>query len=184
MYFEACDLLHGELEERFQDKHIPSVIAMEKTLLCAANGLEFEDTMETLRTSCYKNDIDMPSLTGHLQLLQAVIKQSSPEVKKVTSIQTICDAMNKESIFKEMLPTVHQLLRLYLSIPVTSATSERAFSALKRVLTYVHSTMTEVRFNNCLLHIHKDLTDTLEIDAVAKEFVNNDERTKYFGHFK
>ncbi len=83
-----------------------------------------------------------------------------------------------------MLPTVHQLLRLYLVIPVTSATSERTFSALKRVLTYVRSTMTEIRLNNCLLlHIHKDLTDSLEIVSVAREFVNNDEHNKYFGYF-
>ena len=42
MYFEACDLIYGELEERFSDKHIPSVIAIEKMLICAANGLEYE----------------------------------------------------------------------------------------------------------------------------------------------
>ena len=92
--------------------------------------------------------------------------------------------MNKEDIFKNMLPTVHQLLRLYFTIPVTSATSERTFSALKRVFTYVCSTMTEARLNNCLLlHIHKELTDTLDIFTVAKEFINNDERVKFFGHF-
>ena len=85
---------------------------------------------ETLKTSCYKDDIDMPALARHLQLLQDVIKQSSPEVKNVTSIQTICNAMNKEDIFKDMLPIVHNLLRLCFTIPVTSATSERTFSAL------------------------------------------------------
>ena len=35
IYFEACDLLHGELEERFSDKHIPSVIAIEKPSKCS-----------------------------------------------------------------------------------------------------------------------------------------------------
>ena len=136
--------------------------------------------METLKTSCYKDDIAMSALARHLQLLQDVIKQSSPEVKNITSIQTICDAMNKEDIFKDMFPTVHNLLRLYFTIPVTSATSERTFSALKWVFTYVRSTMTEKRLNNCLLlHIHKDLTDSLDLTSVAMEFI----QTKFFGHF-
>ena len=80
---------------------IAAVIAIEKTLISAANGLDYNSTMETLKTSCYKDDIDMPALARHLQLLQDVIKQSSPEVKSVTSIQTICDAMNKEDFFKD-----------------------------------------------------------------------------------
>ena len=54
-------------------------------------------------------------------------------MKKVTSVRTICEAMNSQSIFKSMLPEVHKLLKLYLTIPVTSATSERTFSALRRV---------------------------------------------------
>lgn len=82
-----------------------------------------------------------------------------------------------------MLPTVHNLIRLYYTIPVSSATAERAFSALKRILTETYSTMTEVRLNNCfLLHTHKELTDSLNLEDIAKEFINNDQRIKYFGN--
>jgi len=35
-----------------------------------------------------------------------------------------------------------------------------------------------------LLHIHEEMTDTVDLVAVAKEFVDlYDERKKYFGHF-
>ena len=30
IYFEVCDLLHGELEVCFNDKHIPSALAIKK----------------------------------------------------------------------------------------------------------------------------------------------------------
>ena len=45
--------------------------------------------------------------------------------------------------------------------------------------------MTEKQLNNCLmLHIHKDLTDELDINNVATTFVStNNERLKYFGSF-
>ena len=179
LYFEACDLLAGALEERFSSQRISSVLAIESTLLNAANGKSFESNVEQLAESCFNDDINLSDLGRHLPILQDVIKKGAPMVKKVTSVHTICEAMNTCSVFKDMLPTVHQLLRLYLTVPLTSATSERTFSALRRVLTYVRATMTEQRLNNCmLLHVHKDLTDSLDMVAVAKEFVARFDRKK------
>ena len=184
MYFEACDLLIAELEDRFESQHIPTVLSIEQALMKASNGADYEGEVAHLRESCYKHDIDWSDLMRHLPMLQDIIKKYT-SVKQVTSITTICDAMNSNDIFKEMLPTVHQLLRLYKTIPITSATSERTFSALRRLFTYLRSSMTERRLNNCLLlHVHKDITDSLDLISIASEFVcANDERKKYFGHF-
>ena len=83
-----------------------------------------------------------------------------------------------------MLPEVHKLLRLYLTIPLTTATSERTFSAVRHVLTYKRATITQKRLNNCLLtYVNKDLTDKLDIIEVAKDFIVNEERRKHFGSF-
>ena len=51
--------------------------------------------------------------------------------------------------------------------------------------TYLRSTMTEKRLNNCLLlHVHKDLTDSLNMQDIATEFISvSDDRRKYFGSF-
>ena len=152
----------------------------------AANGDDYQNEMALLEDSCYKNDIDVSDLNRHLPLLQDVIKKGTPNVRKVTSIHTICEAMNSNNIFKDMLPTVHQQLRLYMTVPITSATSERSFSALRRLLTYKRSSMTERRLNHCLLlHFHKELTDSLDLVLVANEFIRlHDERKKYFGTFQ
>ena len=106
-------------------------------------------------------------------------------VRKVTSIRSISDAMNNNPSYKVILSEIHSLLRLYLIIPVTSATSERTFSVLKRLLVYLRSTMTEKRLNNCLLvHVHKDIVDELNLKEIAVEFVSvNDERRKHFGNY-
>ena len=184
LYFEACDLLAGALEERFSSQRISSVLAIESTLLNAANGKSFESNVKQLAESCFNDDVNLSDLGRHLPILQDVIKKGAPMVKKVTSVHTICEAMNTCSVFKDMLSTVHQLLRLYLTVPLTSATSERTFSALRRGLTYVRATMTEQRLNNCmLLHVHKDLTDSLDMVAVAKEFIARFDRKKYFGNY-
>ena len=94
--------------------------------------------------------------------------------------------MNSQSVYKSMLPEVHKLLRLYLRnySHNYTATSEHTFSAVRHVLTYKRATMTQKRLNNCLLtYVHKDLTDKLDMTEVAKDFIVNEERRKYFGLF-
>ena len=105
-------------------------------------------------------------------------------MKSITSLHTICDAMNTNEIFKEIFSSVH-LMRLILTSPITSATAGRSFSALKHLYTYDQSTMTERRLNNCLLlNIHKDITDSLDLVSIAQEFVSKyDKQKKYFGSF-
>ena len=102
IYFEACDLLSAELNDRFERQHIPSVLAVEQTLLKAANGDDYQSELALLQESCYKNDIDWSDLNWHLPLLQDVIKKATPCVKKVTVIQTICEAMNSNSVYKDV----------------------------------------------------------------------------------
>ena len=58
---------------------------------------------------------------------------------------------------------VHKLLKVYLTIPVTTASSEFNFSALKCIKTYLRNSMTQSRLNHCmLLHVHKDRTDCID----------------------
>ncbi|CAF3312561.1 unnamed protein product, partial [Rotaria sp. Silwood2] len=44
-------------------------------------------------------------------------------------------------------PNIKVLLRIYATLPVTTATGERSFSTLKLVKTYLRSTMSENRLN-------------------------------------
>ena len=75
-----------------------------------------------------------------------------------------------------------ELLQMYLTIPVTSATSESTFSALRLLKNYLRSTMKQDCLNNCLLmHCHKLTTGTLYTAKVAKRFACANEQCK--GHF-
>ena len=63
-------------------------------------------------------------------------------------------------------------------MPIPSATSEGSFSALKVINTYLHSSMSR------LLHIHEYLTDSCDMEKVAKDFIAvNTECWNYFGVF-
>ena len=77
---------------------------------------------------------------------------------------------------------LQMLLQMYLTIPVTSATSESTFSALRLLKNYLRSTMKQDCLNNCLLmHCHKLTTGTLYTAKVAKRFACANEQCK--GHF-
>ena len=69
--------------------------------------------------------------------------------------------------------------------PATNAQSERIFSKMKRIKTYLRSTMTNCRLNNLMvLSVHKELLDSLDLISVGNDFVSKNQRRKnMFGTF-
>lgn len=59
-----------------------------------------------------------------------------------------------------------------LVMPATNATSERSFLVLRRVKTYLRSTMSQRRLNHLMtLAVHKEMTDKLELNALRNLFL-------------
>ena len=72
-------------------------------------------------------------------------------------------------------------MQLILVMPATNASSERSFSALRWVKTYLRVTMKQDRLNYLmLLHVHKDKTDELDLKLLVNEFINSDHRSNIF----
>ena len=92
-------------------------------------------------------------------------------IKKVTQLATLLDVLKAGNWSEEgCISEVIKLLRLYLTVPMTNATAERSFSTLRRLKTYLRSTMTEKRLNHLIfMHIHTDLTDKLDLNEVLTE---------------
>lgn len=112
-----------------------------------------------------------------LQMLPDLVRTRNVKVpncipiKSVTNVRTICDIMNEINISKEMLSEVLKLLKIFYTIPVTTSSAKRTFSAVRRLKTYLRSTMSQPRLNHMmLLYIHREKTD--EIDDFS-EFINN-----------
>ena len=86
---------------------------------------------------------------------------------------------------REFLPEVIKVVKLILLVSATNAVIERSFSSLRRLKTYLRSTMGDKRLQNLmLLHIHKELTDSINlVDVANKVFEKCDKRKKMFGTF-
>ena len=83
------------------------------------------------------------------------------------------------------MPEVTKLAELLLVLPVTNAVSERSFSAMKRIKTYLKNTTSGNRLNHSmLLHVHCKKTDQLNMIEITKGFVgDNQARLRTFGRF-
>ena len=69
-------------------------------------------------------------------------------------------------------------------MPSTNAVSVRSFSSLRRVKTYLRSTMTQERLNNCMiLTVYKEETYHLELLDISKYFAFSVHRKDIFGGF-
>ncbi|KAE8296828.1 Zinc finger MYM-type protein 1 [Larimichthys crocea] len=80
---------------------------------------------------------------------------------------------------------VGNLLYLALSLPISVTSSERSFSALRRLKTWLCNTVVQRRLTHlALLHMHQDILDldTLDVHALMTEFISTTpERKTTFG---
>ncbi|XP_013381238.1 52 kDa repressor of the inhibitor of the protein kinase [Lingula anatina] len=68
-----------------------------------------------------------------------------------------------------LFPNIHRILKILLTMPVSTATAERSFSAMRRLKTYLRSTMSDKRLSSLgLLHVHREFK--IDIDQVLKDF--------------
>ena len=128
----------------------------------------------------YGSDIDAPTLQTQLQVLSANVSE------KVTNVHDIIAYLRKlSSAEQRLLSAVIVVIKLILVLPATNASSERSFSAMRRIKSYLRSTMSQGRLNHIMvLSVHKDLTDKLNLVDVANDFVSASEnRLRVFGHF-
>ena len=187
-FFEFIDLVVESLDSRFEQSSLDHLQKIEKLILSASNGeFDFNTSPADLEKQfpILVGDIDFRKLCLQLELLPDSFQQVMPKIKKVTLISTVVDFM-KEPGMKMAFSQLHTLLQLYLTIPLSNASSERAFSVLRRVKNYLRSSMNQKHTNHfVMLHAHKALTDALDVREIAKSFIaKNERRVHYFGAFQ
>lgn len=76
-------------------------------------------------------------------------------------------------------PEFTKLVRIAMTIAVSTAHCERSFSALKRIKSFLRSTMGEYRLTNlAIISIERELSNTLVSDDVVTEFAGLDQNRR------
>ncbi|XP_008178694.1 zinc finger MYM-type protein 1-like [Acyrthosiphon pisum] len=108
----------------------------------------------------YSPAIDRHNVLAELKMWKLKLASSSNEITK-TGIEAFlnCDK------------DIKLLLKIFVTLPVSTATPERSFSSLKRLKTHLRNTMNETRLNGLsLLSVHRNIDLSAEevIDELSK----------------
>ena len=155
IYFEAIDLIVNCITDRFNQPGFLIYQHVESLLLKAANCKEYQSELKFV-LEFYGSDLDGSSLSTQLEVFSTTCKTKSQEVYRLSDMVKLFKSLTPSQI--ELMSQVCKAFKLLLVMPATNAVSERSFSALRRVKSYLRSTMTQQRLNYLMvLHIHKDL---------------------------
>ena len=115
----------------------------------------------------------MSGLQAEFQVFHAYARKNFNHVK---TFHDLADAVVEKDI-STMFPGVWDLVRIALCIPVSSASSERSFSALRRLKTYLRSTMGQQRLSNlAICHVEQEIATKLEYSDIIDTFASKERR--------
>jgi len=94
----------------------------------------------------------------------------------MSSIADLCQGLvetGKSTIY----PLVYKLIQLILTLPVSTATTERAFSTMKIVKTRLRNRMeNDFLANYLIVYIEKEIAERFTIDMIIDDFYSMKER--------
>jgi hypothetical protein len=177
LYFACFDNIIGGIEARFHQKGFEAYLTIDDLLRHAATGLEHEEHIKSIE-KIFPGEFDFRRLRIQLQMLPELCSSLDGPI----TLSAIICALRELGEAMRLYSEVVALVKLFLVIPVTTATAERTFSHLRRLKSFLRLTMTQTRLNNLLLiHVYKDMTDSLDLRSVGKCFISkNTERERLF----
>ena len=168
-YFEEIDLVVSCIKNRFDQDDFEMYALCEQLLVKAANKESFTTEFEKI-TNFYADDFKPNALETQLKTLPFTLPLGASNAETFRDVLKQVKGLSKGQ--KLLIGEVVKLLKLVIVMPATNAVSERSFSAMRRLYTYLRTNMSQNRLNNMIvLHVHKEKTDALKLVNVANEFV-------------
>lgn len=176
-YFTVLDTLVTQTDERFND--FRNTVTYFRSLDPSHISEENRDSFRRL-CEIYKNDINIEEANVEYDTFKNVYASIRPSLSSELQLKEVLPFL----IEKQMapgLPNLSILYKIYLTLPVTSATAERSFSRLKLIKNYLRSTMTNERLSAlALLSIERDLAENIDFESTINRFASMKSRRKQF----
>lgn len=144
----------------FNQEGFKMLTNVEQLLLKACAGQNFADVNFSLQVFRRWLPRKWPCCSAchsapHLQVIGLQYITDSPSIETVKSA-----LLSLSLVLRSLVSEVCKLLQLLLIMLATNSSSERSFSALRRVKTYHRNTTGQARLNHLLiLHYHIEKTD-------------------------
>ena len=149
-------------------------------VLKPAQGEDYNDDLKKT-VEFFKTDFNVAGLKTQLELFSSI--DNTVREGGITAILNWAKSLSRveRSLFSEIIV----IIRLLLVMPATNAVSERGFSAMRRIKSFLRSTMSQQRLNHLMiLSVHKEKCDKLKLSEIANDFVSgNENRLNALGYF-
>eukprot|EP00258_Populus_trichocarpa_P022501 XP_024438520.1 zinc finger MYM-type protein 1 [Populus trichocarpa] len=178
IFNSTIDFQLEELNSRFNDETVE--------LLVLSYALEPKDNFKSFKVDAiYKlaekfypedfNEQEMYYLRSQLEHYQIdVIRHES--FQNMSTISELCRGL-AETNKSQHYHLIDRLIRLVLTLPVSTATTERAFSAMKHVKTVLRNKMEEEFLaDSMMIYIERELVEDIDSDSIIDEFYSTKHR--------
>lgn len=177
----AVDQQAHELNCRFSEQ------ATELLILC--NALDPKDSFSSLNiddvcslaSKYYSDDFteqEINNLRCQLHHYELDIPTNS-RFQNLSSVADLCQQLAKTGKSVDYY-LIDRLIRLVLTLPVSTATTERAFSTMKLVKTRLRNKMEDGFLRDCLLiYIEKEIAMGFSTDEIIDEFNTESRRVPF-----
>ena len=161
MYLPFMDHLLQELDTRLlvaQDRYVAQyIIPSQLTKLTPQRITQLYESFKD----------DMPGDQGQVESEVARWKARWQTVNVEEKPNTLDDSI--QEINPDLYPNLYAAVVILMVMPVSTATAERSFSAMRRLKNYLRSTMTTERLSGlALMHVHKN--KPLDAARIVQQF--------------
>ena len=170
VYIPYIDNMLTQLNERFE-VHNRICLRLQGILPRFIDTTSFDDLKEPLQM--YKADLGETSvIRGETERWKSKWAAFPMADRPLSATETL------QQCNKLLFPQIHILLRLFVTLPLTSATAERSFSTMRRLKSYLRSTMGASRLNGLAqMSINRDLP--IDPEDVLDELAKNKRRLNF-----
>ncbi len=167
-FFQVLDIVTTQLTKRFEQEGLQHLVKLEKVLLSG----QVDDVVDLY-----------PELQFQSLKVQLAMFTANYTYKTCSEVTEIMRNMVPE--VRGLFSQVEALLCLLLIVSASSAEAERSFSALRRLKTWLRSSMSQTRLNSvAVCHVHRERIYNLDKKKLCQEFVQvTDRRMHDFGSF-
>ncbi|CAI5684850.1 zinc finger MYM-type protein 1-like [Oreochromis niloticus] len=167
VFYPVIDCMMGEMERRFSRLNCNIMKGVQALNPSSGTFLREEDVL--LLARAYDSNTD--DLKHEVPQIRRVLERlaKSDETVPTTLLQFVSFLESYNDVFFELF----RLCKIAVVLPVSSASCERTFSALRMIKNYLRSTMTEERLSNLsILSIESKRTKALDLDEFVRWFAH------------
>lgn len=169
-YIESCDTVQSCVSDRFSATGLSTVTEVEEEMMRIIKNPQGNFSLNKAKVF-FQGDIDTDRLLLHLKMLGDIVKQKNINIASMWDVKTLL--ADENNALKDLLNEVVDCIHILRTVPVTSVTSERSFSSLRRLKSYLRSTMGQKRLNNLAVMLaHREILDALDLRPIINDFIS------------